>query len=101
MKTFQIEGNTVEVPDIVIVEPEPPVFRIAEGEWSGVTFTISELRIDDQDEKLLHCSYDIVESEQQKEVTPDDIKPIIQNFILKILHDQMRRLDNDEPLDSE
>lgn len=88
MKTYIVssEGRTFDIPDYDIVQG--PVFRITEGQFEGVWFTISDMRMDDTDECLMHYNVECAGA------TVDEIKPIVDNFILSILIEQIERLNN-------
>jgi hypothetical protein len=92
MKTFQSGNDTITVPDITVVKSDNPItFRIEEGEWAGVMFTIADMQLDDKVEGLLHYSFDIINSDQSPKATHENIEKIVSNFILSILHDQVKR----------
>jgi hypothetical protein len=92
MKTFQSGNETITIPDISVIKIDNPiVFRIEEGEWSGVMFTISDMHFDDEKESLLHYFFNIVDGDQPSTVTPDDIEKIVGNFILSIINDQVMK----------
>jgi hypothetical protein len=92
MKTFQSGNDTITVPDISVVKSDDPItFRIEEGEWAGVMFTIAHMRFDDKEEGLLLYDLDVVKGEQPTNATPKDIEGIVSNFILSILYDQANR----------
>lgn len=91
MKSFESDGVTYEVVDIVPVsESKEPVFEIREGEFAGTWFKLSNLRIDNKDDSLLW--YDL---EASGDTTVDQIKPIVDNFILSILVEQIQRTKNE------
>lgn len=93
MKTFTVADKEYTVPDIealVNEEGSPTIFKINEGEHAGVTFALDDLRIDDNDDTLLW--YDL---KTEKEKNVDDIKEIVDNFILMVLHEQTERVLNE------
>jgi hypothetical protein len=98
MKTFYSDGVAVTVPDITVAKTDPVTFQIAEGQWTGVMFTITDIKVDDDDENILHYNLSIVNDQPPASV--DNIKQIVDNFLLSILHDQIKRL-NDERSDAE
>jgi len=94
MKTFIIEGKEITVPqiDVTHLVTEDQVdytFTIMEGDHQGIQFRMTNMRIDDNDTSLMW--YDL-ETAQPEDV--DKIKPIVDNFILMILHEQIERDKN-------
>ena len=86
MKTFMYSGVLYEVPDIrPILET---VLEIKEGPYEGVWFTLHDMQMDEEDECLMH--YEV----EASGATVDEIKPIVDNFIIMLLHDQMERATN-------
>lgn len=92
MKTFTIADKEYTVPDIEVMQEEgsTPLFKINEGDYAGVIFALDDLRIDEVDDTLLW--YDL-KTEKEKDV--EDIKEIVDNFILMILHEQTQRVLNE------
>ena len=91
MRKFTIEGVEHELPEIgVNSEGEMNVFEIKEGEHAGAQFTLSDMQFDAEDECLLHYSLDTSDN-----TTVDKIKPIVDNFILSIILDQVERIKNE------
>mgnify|MGYP006279306563 CR=1 FL=1 len=90
MKTFDIDGKPIEVPDIKVVSSEhPPMFEIEEGEFKGAQFKIYDMKMDPIDDALMWYELDVSEG-----VSVDKIKPTVDNFILQILHEQVDRMKN-------
>lgn len=99
MKTFVSEGQTIEVPDINVVSEDGPVMQIAEGEHAGVCFKITNIRMDEADEGLMWYDLDITDATgQNMELSVDSIKPIVDNFILMMIHEQIERAKNENPI---
>lgn len=93
MKSFQSDGVTYTIPDIVHTgDPLNPRFRIQEGPCAGVEFAISNARMDDGDDSLLWYDLDTWPSDRV-----DQVKPISDNFILSILISQIERMANEDP----
>lgn len=84
MRTIVADGIAYEVPDITPVLD--PVMQINEGPFAGVWFTLSSMQMDEEDEGLLH--YDV----EVSGATIDEIKPVIDNFIISLLHDRVEEL---------
>jgi hypothetical protein len=82
MKTFDIEGVEYTLPEISFKSEDnhPVVFTIEEGEHKGTSFSIVDMRMDDEDETLMW--YDIQGTDEE---TVDKIKPIVDTLILNIL----------------
>jgi hypothetical protein len=97
MKTFMSEGREIQLPDIGVVSSESaPRFEIKEGDFKGIQFTITNIRMDDKDEALMW--YDLntaTEGDQEK------IKPIVDDFILSILYEQIERPENENDSSSD
>lgn len=93
MKTYTIpgEGRTIDVFDTAVVSST--VFKITEGPFEGVWFTLDNMVMDEHDDTLMH--YNV----QCSGATVDEIKPFIDNFILSILIAQINRDKNDQPTD--
>lgn len=90
MKSFVSDGVEITVPDTAVVNPEGPVIQILEGPHAGVYFKIGNMRMDDTDDALLWYDLDIVDAAGHNTGEPvDQIKPIVDNFILMILHEQI------------
>lgn len=88
MKTYVIPGEdrSIDVPKIEIVGDT--VLKIEEGPFAGVWFTLSDMQMDDTDECLMHYNVECAGA------TVDEIKPIVDNFILSLLLDQIERAKN-------
>lgn len=90
MKTFTIESQEIIIPDIKVVRTDPLVFQIMEGECEGIQFILENMKMDDEDVSLMWYDLNtIVESDVVK------IKPIVDNFVISILHDQIERSQNE------
>lgn len=90
MKTYTVpgeEGRVISVPEIVAITKDT-VFRITEGEFEGVWFTLSDMHMDDSDDCLMHYNVECAGA------TVDEIKPMVDNFILSILIEQIERSNN-------
>jgi hypothetical protein len=92
MKTFTIDGKEYVVPNIGVTSEEPIQFRVNEGEFEGVNFTISDMQIDDDIEGLLHYNVST-----DADVDMDRFRDVLNDFIILILHEQLMR---EEDLDS-
>lgn len=88
MRTIVAEGIAYEVPEITPVSD--PVMQIMEGPFAGVWFTLSDMQMDDEDECLMH--YDL----EVSGATVDEIKPIVDNFIISLLHDKVEALKKEK-----
>lgn len=93
MRTFTTDGQTYEVPLIfpVLGADVQPTFEIKEGQFAGVQFRIENMIMDREDEQLMY--YDLWCTDN---VTVDQIKPIVDSFILMLLVDQIERLKNED-----
>jgi len=90
MRKFVVGDVEYECPDIGVVEGSvDPIFEILEGDQKGVKFTFTNMHMDEKDGSLMW--YDL--STQSKDV--DKIKPIVDNFILQIMYDQIERIENE------
>ncbi len=88
MKTFFSEGREITIPDIGSITADGGTrFRIEEGEYEGIEFAISNIHMDDNDETLMWYDLDTFPSGHL-----DNIKPIVDNFILSLLIDRIERL---------
>lgn len=94
MKTFVSEGNEITVPDIIPATSDStiPKFRIIEGDHKNIEFQISNIRMDDTDECLMW--YDLDTWPENK---VDEIKEVVNNFILLSLYEQMEKFKNENP----
>ena len=93
MKIFQSEGKDIAIPDIEVVpgSHDPHKFLIKEGEFAGIEFTMTNMHMDEKDEALLWYDLDVTKGE----VAVDKIKPVVDNYILSILYDQIERMKNE------
>lgn len=89
MKTYVIPGEqrSIDVPDISAVTEQ--VMKIDEGPYAGVWFTLTDMVMDDEDECLMHYNVECAGA------TVDEIKPIVDNFILQLLLEQIERSKNE------
>lgn len=98
MKTFQHGDEIITVPDITVVKSNDPItFRVEEGCWAGLTFTITDMHFDDKNEGLLHYNLDVINSDSPTKPTPKGFEETISNFILSILYDQANRSKEESP----
>jgi hypothetical protein len=88
MRTIVSEGIAYEVPEITPVSE--PVMQILEGPYAGVWFTLSDMQMDEKDECVMHYNVEVAGA------TVDEIKPIIDNFIISLLYDRIERLKNED-----
>lgn len=84
MRTIVADGVAYEVPEIVPVSE--PVMQILEGPYAGVWFTLSDMQMDEKDECVMHYNLEVAGA------TVDEIKPIIDNFIISLLYDRIETL---------
>lgn len=92
MKTYTFGDQTYEVPDIEVTAADTTyVMRITEGEFTGTSFSLSNIRMDDTDEGLMWYDIDVTNSENQPIPVVDGIKKIADNFILIALHEQVEK----------
>lgn len=80
---FVVDGQMYSVPTIDV--HTQPVFRIQEGPFEGVWFTLTNMRMDDAEEGLLHYEIDVAGA------AIEEIKPIVDAFIIKLVRDQVDR----------
>lgn len=98
MKTFISEGQTIEVPDINVVDSNGPILQIAEGDHAGVCFKISNFHMDEADDGLMWYDLDMIDAAGQNTgMSVDLIKPIVDNFILMLIYEQVEKLKNENP----
>lgn len=93
MRTVTFADETYEFTDIRVHEQTPDgkyTLRINEGPHEGVCFVLSDMKFDDQDETLLH--YDV----QVTGAAVDDIKPIVDNFIIECLYNAIEKKQNED-----
>ena len=88
MRTIVSDGIAYEVPEITPVSE--PVMQILEGPYAGVWFTLSDMQMDEEDEYLMHYNLEVAGA------TVDEIKPIIDNFIISLLYDRIESLKNED-----
>lgn len=88
MRTIVSEGIAYDVPEITPVSE--PVMQILEGPYAGVWFTLSDMQMDEVDECVMHYNVEVAGA------TVDEIKPIIDNFIISLLYDRIERLKNED-----
>jgi hypothetical protein len=98
MRTFTIESQEITIPDIKAVRTDPLVFQIMEGECGGIQFILENMKMDDEDVSIMHYDLNTI-----VETDVDKIKPIVDNFIVSIFHDQIERSrnENDQKCDSD
>lgn len=84
MRTIVADGIAYEVPEIMPVTE--PVMQILEGPFAGVWFTLSDMQMDEQDESLMHYNLEV------SGATVDEIKSVVDNFIISLLHDRVEEL---------
>lgn len=93
MKTFYSDGVEITIPDIGATTVDGRVrLRIEEGDYEGIEFEISNIRMDDKDETLMWYDLDTFPDGHL-----DNIKPIVDNFILSVMIDKIERLKNEDP----
>lgn len=88
MRIVRMADETeVEIPDIEysVDDKEALSFRITEGPHEGVIFSITEMKMDEQDESLLW--YDL----QVTGASSEDIKHIADAWIIALLEDAIER----------
>ena len=95
MKKFTIGSKEYELVDIKTVSEEGPVFEIDEGEFKGVQFRLVNMQMgeecnDGSGDAMLNYQVDHSDS-----VTIDQIKPIIDSFIMHILYEQVEKMKNE------
>lgn len=88
MKSILSEGKLLEVPDIMPVTE--PVMQILDGPFAGVWFTLSDMVMDDVDAGLMHYNLEVAGA------TVDEIKPVVDNFIISLMYEQLERLKNED-----
>jgi len=76
----EIEFVSVRVAPSINTNDLNPILEIAEGEYDGVQFQVSDMHIDDQDNCLLHYNLSTVDPEMV-----DKIKPLVDNWIIGTL----------------
>ena len=86
MKTFIIGEKEYTVPDIGVTLEEPVQFRVDEGEFAGVQFTISDMQMDDADDSQLNYSVST-----DSEIDMEKFSLVLNDFIVMILHEQLLR----------
>lgn len=91
MKKFEIEGKEYCVPDIIVANKEDSIFEINEGDHKGAQFRIYDIRVDNQDEAVLWYELDTYAG-----VTIEQIKPIVDDFIIQIIYEQIGRSNEDQ-----
>lgn len=86
MRTIVSDGIAYEVPEITPVSE--PVMQILEGPFAGVWFTLSNMQMDEEDGCLMHYNVEAAGA------SVDEIKPIVDNFIISLLYDNIERMKN-------
>lgn len=104
MKQFTVGDKTYEVPAITVVtddQGKSPVFEISEGEYSGVKFSIDDIHMDDKDESLMWYDLNVGDTFDPPRADINlKIKPIVDDFIIMVLHEQIEREKNGKQSDS-
>ena len=94
MKTVFLEGEERTIPDIICVDQtNEPIFEITEGEFIGVQFQLKNIKVDENEEDLLN--YDLYTSMEECHHNYKMITPIVNNFLLSALYDQIERAQNE------
>lgn len=97
-ETFTVDGRTYEVPKISIEGQHEgnPICVIKSGPFKGVKFVMSDMRMSStvEDELLYELAIINSDAENPQEVV-DQIKPIVDNFIISILYKQMKHEQNE------
>lgn len=92
MKHFNIGDKSYSVPDITVTgDSNNPVFEISEGDHKGVQFRIHDIRVDDEDAAVLWYELDT-----SAEMIVGQIKPIVDDFIIQIIYEQIERSNEDK-----
>lgn len=92
MKTFFSDDKEITIPDIGVVTVDGGTrLRIEEGECEGIEFALSNIRMDDNDDTLMWYDLDTFPSGHI-----DNIKPIVDNFILSLLIEKIERQKNED-----
>lgn len=86
MKSFTIGTTTYEVPDIGVDQVDPPLFIVKDGEFQGTKFSITDVCTDETDESLIRYTLETI-----TEVDFDKFKTVVDNFIIQILHEELKR----------
>lgn len=88
MKTVSFGDQSYDCHDISVyakvIKDGNYIMRIDEGEFEGTCFILADMHIDADDDSLL--VYDI---QVLGKASVDDIKPIVDNFILQCLINQI------------
>ena len=93
MKTFRAGDTEVTIPSIGATLVDGNVrLRIEEGDHAGIEFEISNARMDEEDDSLLWYDLNTFPDGQV-----DLIKPIVDNFLLSILINQIEKDSNENP----
>ena len=94
MKTFTIDNVTYNVPNIVVNKNEKgtyPVFEITEGDFKGALFSVSDISVDSEIENNLIYSLYVSEG-----TNIDSVKPVIDNFLISVLYEEVKRQERNE-----
>lgn len=95
MKTFKVGSKEYELVDIKTVDEQGPIFEIDEGQYKGVQFKLINMQMG---EECADGSGDAMlnyQVEHSDHVTIEEIKPIIDTFIMHILYVQVEKMKHE------
>ena len=93
MRTIVSDGVAYDIVDTSVVGKtldDDLIIQINEGAYEGVCFVINNMRMDGEDEAVMH--YDLVTVGSNTPI--DEIKPIVDNFIIAVLYDAVVKREN-------
>lgn len=96
MKTIIHEGVTYEHPDLAVISSSPVMMQIAEGEYTGFVFMISNINTDNAVDEQINYDLDFfapVNREFDNEQMTGTLKGYADNFLLISLIEHMREED--------
>lgn len=99
MKTFKVGSKDYELVDIKVASEEGPVFEIDEGEHKGVQFRLIDVQMGDEVPDGSGDAMLNYQVEHSDNVTIDQIKPIIDTFILHIMYEHVERMKDENQTD--
>lgn len=96
MIQFKLGNKEYELVDVKVVDETGPIFEIDEGEYKGVQFRLIEMKMGEEVDDGSGDAMLNYQVEHSEGVTIEQIKPIIDTFILHIMYEQMVRVKKNE-----
>lgn len=96
MIQFKLGNKEYELVDVKVVDETGPIFEIDEGEYKGVQFRLIEMKMGEEVDDGSGDAMLNYQVEHSEGVTIEQIKPIIDTFILHIMYEHMVRVKKNE-----